>query len=490
VPIPVSTTAPGRIVVVGAGMAGLGAALTLQRAGRQVTILERLDAVGGLAKSVTVNGHVFDVGPHYFFLDVSEDVNALVRSSVRPEEWRPIDFKISAIIGRRHVPWPPTASAIFKLPASGIYRYLQNAIKGNVPESHVARQFLEDCYGSKMYRIFLGPYLKKKVPPSDGAEKLHRDWWNQALRTIDNVPDVKRDKMLQVEPALVKLYLERYPQAARKPDEQAARALPPRGMKRAVRIFNGLLRTAFAKSYKKVLYPPGGVGVITERMAEQFLAAGGELRLRASNVQIEKQGRRVSRVSWDGGAIDRPDQVVWTGSVHRLCSMLGVPREDLPFMTILLGMLTLRRPLKNGEDLYTYVSDPDIVFNRVYYPNRSVSGLCPEGRDSVCVEITPYDERDVADPERLTERVKDGLLRMRVCRPEDIDHLKYMFVPDSYPVYPLDYREKLARIWQELDQYENIRSIGRSGQFWSNNMARSMRAGIETAQSILGSTHA
>lgn len=468
-------------------MAGLGAALTLQRAGRQVTIVERLDAVGGLAKSVVVNGHVFDVGPHYFFLDVSEDVNALVRSSVRPEEWRPIDFKISAIIGKRNVPWPPTASAIFKLPPSGIYRYLQNALKARVPEAHVSRQFLEDCYGSKMYQIFLGPYLKKKVPPVDGAERLHRDWWNQTLRTIDNVPDVKRDKMLQLEPALVKQYLERYPQPAREP-EQEQRPPPPKGIKRILRIFNGLVRTALAHSYNKVLYPPGGVGVITERMAEQFRAAGGELVLRASNVQIHKDGRRVTRVSWDGGEIDSPDEVVWTGSVHRLCSMLDVKREDLPFMTILLCMMTLRRPLKQEADLYTYVASPEIVFNRVYYPNRSVPGLCPEGRDSVCVEITPYDDRDVADPERLTDRIKAGLASMHVCQPEDIDHLSYMFVPDSYPVYPMDYREKIARIWQELDQFENIRSIGRSGQFWYNNMARSMRAGIETAQAILGDT--
>jgi protoporphyrinogen oxidase len=467
-------------------MAGLGAGLTLQRAGRQVTLLERLDSVGGLAKSVAIRGHVFDVGPHYFFLDVSEDVNALVRSSVRPDEWRPIDFRISAIIGKRKVPWPPTASAVFKLPVSGIYRYLQNALNANVPKAYVARQFLEDCYGSTMYRIFLGPYLRKKVPPSGGAERLHRDWWNQTLRTIDNVPDVKRDKILQIEPALVKQYLERYPQPARDPAQEAPRPPPPRGVKRAVRIFNGLLRTALAKNYKQVLYPPGGVGVITERMAEQFLAAGGELRLHASNVHVERRGHRVTRVAWDGGAVDEPDHVVWTGSVHRLCSMLGVPREELPFMTILLGMMTLRRPLANGEDLYTYVADPDIVFNRIYYPNRSVPGLCPPGRDSVCVEITPYDERDVADPARLTDRITEGLSRLRVCRPEDIDHLQYMFVPDSYPVYPMDYREKLARIWEELDRFENVRSIGRSGQFWYNNMARSMRAGIETAQAILG----
>jgi len=165
----VSDTPSGPIVIVGAGMAGLGAALTLRRAGHEVIVLERLGEVGGLARSVEFRGHVFDVGPHYFFLDVSEDVNALVKSAVRPEEWRPIDFKISAIIGGVNVPWPPTAGAIFRLPPSGILRYLRNAVKAELPESHVAREFLEGSYGRAMYRIFLGPYLLKKVPPSGGT---------------------------------------------------------------------------------------------------------------------------------------------------------------------------------------------------------------------------------------------------------------------------------------------------------------------------------
>lgn len=480
-----SDTPTGPVVIVGAGMAGLGAALTLRRAGREVIVLERLGEVGGLARSVEFRGHVFDVGPHYFFLDVSTDVNALVKSAVQPEEWRPIDFKISAIINGVNVPWPPTASAIFRLPPSGILRYLRNAVKAQIPDSLVAREFLEGSYGRTMYRIFLGPYLLKKVPPSKGAEQLHRDWWLQAARTIHNLPDAKRDKALQTEPQLVQDYLARYPQVRREGATAAAQA-PPGGALRLARIARGLFKNAFARNYKKVLYPPGGVGVITQRVAQRFVEAGGTLKLRASNVHIEANGRRITRVSWDGGAVDNPEKVIWTGSLHRLCSMLGIPREELPFMTILLGLMTMKRPLPAGEDLYTYVADPEVVFNRIYYPNRSVEGLCPPGKDSLCVEITPFDERDEADPNRLTERVTAGLAKLDVCRPEDIEDIRYQFVPDSYPVYPLDYREKLKRVWAQLDRYENLRSIGRSGQFWYNNMARSMRAGIETAQEHLG----
>jgi len=478
----------GPVVVVGAGMAGLGAAATLRRAGREVVVLERLDQVGGLARSVEFDGHVFDVGPHYFFLDVGEDVNALVKSCLRPEEWRPIDFKINALIGRSDVPWPPTASAVFKLPPSGIYTFLKRAFKQDLPTTHVARDFLKACYGDSMYRIFLGPYLRKKVPPSGGAERLHRDWWNQTARTIHNVPDAKRDKLLQTEKALVERYLARYPQPAPPVAATADRA-PVKGKgggPRALRLMRGLVKMAVAKSYKKVLYPPQGVGIITQRVADDFVAAGGQLHLRASNVELRARGDHVARVTWDGGVVEEPSHVIWTGSIHRLCQMVGVPREELPFMTILLALMKIRRPLKPGEDLYTYVADPQVVFNRIYYPNRSVGGLCPKGKDSLCVEITPDDEKDAADPERLNDRIKSGLKKLRVCEPDDIEAIRYMFVPDSYPVYPLDYREKLDRIWSRLDRFDNLHSIGRSGQFWYNNMARSMRAGIETAQDVLG----
>ncbi len=482
-------------------MAGLGAAGILRRAGHEVVVLERMGYVGGLARSITWDEHVFDVGPHYFVLDVSEDINELIRSSMKPEEWRPIDFKISALIGRRDVPWPPSASAAFKLPLRGIYQFVKLSIQRRIPESYVTADFLQGVYGSAMYKIFLDPYLRKKVPVSDGAAQLHRDWYAQTARTIHNVPDAKRDKMLQFEPEVVERYLTRYPsvreEGERKRLEAEQQGADAQGLDRqpgklahAYNVISGLAKNAMAKNYKKVLYPPGGVGMIMERVAEDYERRGGQLHLRASNVNLESTGERISRITWNEAgqqqAIDNPAHVIWTGSVHRLCSMLDVPREELPSLTILLGMMKLTRPLPAGDALYTYIADPDIPFNRIYYPNRSVDGLCPPGKDSLCVEISPTDFKDEADPHRLTEKIQAGLEKLGVCKPSDIEETMYMFVPDSYPVYPLDYREKLERIWSELDQYTNLHSIGRSGQFWYNNMARSMRAGVETAKDIMG----
>ena len=55
-----------RVVVVGAGLAGLAAALRLRGAGREVTVVERGDGPGGRAGVVRRDGYVLDTGPSVF----------------------------------------------------------------------------------------------------------------------------------------------------------------------------------------------------------------------------------------------------------------------------------------------------------------------------------------------------------------------------------------------------------------------------------------
>ena len=49
-------------VVIGAGLAGLAAAGTLHRAGREVLVLERNDAVGGRVRTDCESGFLLDRG--------------------------------------------------------------------------------------------------------------------------------------------------------------------------------------------------------------------------------------------------------------------------------------------------------------------------------------------------------------------------------------------------------------------------------------------
>src|SRR2546425_10019950 len=55
------------VAVIGAGPAGLVAALTLAKAGQAVDVYEASDKVGGLARSLELWGQIVDIGPHRFF---------------------------------------------------------------------------------------------------------------------------------------------------------------------------------------------------------------------------------------------------------------------------------------------------------------------------------------------------------------------------------------------------------------------------------------
>ncbi len=79
-----------RVAVVGAGFAGLAAAIDLARSGADVVLLERADEVGGKAGEWRAGGFRFDVGPSVFTLP--DVVDALFRDAgrERPFELAPL----------------------------------------------------------------------------------------------------------------------------------------------------------------------------------------------------------------------------------------------------------------------------------------------------------------------------------------------------------------------------------------------------------------
>ncbi len=75
-------TVPGRtdsVIIIGAGLGGLSAALRLAGAGRKVTVLERESAPGGRAGRLEIDGYRFDTGPTVLTMpELIEDAFACV----------------------------------------------------------------------------------------------------------------------------------------------------------------------------------------------------------------------------------------------------------------------------------------------------------------------------------------------------------------------------------------------------------------------------
>ena len=149
-------------VVIGAGLAGLSAALTLQEAGADVTVLDASDRVGGRVASDLIDGFILDRGFQLVNLNYSE----IKRWGIGEE----LDFKLAPRSVRvsydqsnvslgdpRNLPFSIFSNNSGSLASKvGFLKYLLTASRANESvEEHLLR-----CGTSDLYSKVLKPFLQ------------------------------------------------------------------------------------------------------------------------------------------------------------------------------------------------------------------------------------------------------------------------------------------------------------------------------------------
>jgi len=179
-------------VILGAGLAGLTAALTLQESGEtDWVLLEKEERPGGHARSVEVDGFVFDYGPHILFTGDAR-IEALIRDlladNLRSQERQAFIYHAAHEIYTRF----PFQAHLFGLPLNVVKDCLVGLVQA--VESQARDEFRPTNYEEWM-RGFFGdgiadrlmiPYARKlwTVEPS----AMDFSWIGQRVPT----PDVER----------------------------------------------------------------------------------------------------------------------------------------------------------------------------------------------------------------------------------------------------------------------------------------------------------
>jgi protoporphyrinogen oxidase len=453
------TESPAHLVL-GGGVCGLYAALTLAREGRSVFVLERRPRVGGLAASLEHDGNPYDFGVHMlhgFDADLRDDLLSLMGDQAIDValdariRWRGHDFRYPLRFTDllQSMPMAELANGLRGLLWVGLKRRLITAAP---PQN--AEEALIALYGAPLYRTFF--------------EDFTRRYWGKPPRQLS--ADFVARKM----PRLTAL-------------DAVRQALGAIGIKLPAP------RVESALAEETLYYSRRGSGALPEAIAREIRRLGGEVLTDIAVRSIDLAADAFPRVAYfcerDGLQQRRFSTCVSTIPLDSLVALLGsqVPAEvaasaaNLEYRPMAVYGLLVKRD-RCMDALYTYYRDR--CFHRVSEPKNAGAVIQPAGHTLLLVERMCAHGDPVwrGTPRAIAETVQ-AVAAEGLCAPHEVVSTIVQTERHAYPMFSLGFERHVSRILSWLDQATPISSAGRQGTFSYPNMHQSMRDGERAAMS-------
>ncbi len=443
-----------RVAVIGAGPAGLTAALQLSRGGADVAVYEAGDRVGGLARSLDLWEQRVDLGPHRFF-STDARVNRLWLDVVG-RDYRLVN-RLTRIYYRGrffHYPLKPF-NALANMGLANAAGCMASYLKEKVRPSFSAadndsfESWVVDRFGRRLFEMFFKSY----------SEKL----WGIPCRDLDADFAAQRIKKFSLGEALIS-------------------ALLPR-------------RRAHHKTLvERFAYPLAGTGSVYEKMAEHVRTGGGQIHLQCPVRRVVRNDFNVQGLELADGRFEPSDHVISTMPLTLLVRGLEQIPPDvkaaadaLRFRNTILVYLHVDSETLFA-DQWIYVHSPDLLMGRVTNFRNWVSELYGRQRTTIlaveywCYETDPlWSEADDQMVERATVEMRStGLLGRATVLDGHV-----VRIPRCYPVYARGYKQLVGRLVEYLRNFRGLLAIGRYGSFKYNNQDHSILMGILAAENLL-----
>ena len=456
-----ATTAPATpvVVVVGAGPAGLTAAVRLRQAGVGVTVVEASDSVGGISRTVERDGWRFDLGGHRFFTKVPE-VESFWHEVLPDEDFlsRP---RMSRILYRGKLfdyPLKPF-NALFGLGVLEAIRCVLSyaLVRVRPPkdqsnfEGWVAARF-----GWRLYRIFFKTYTEKVwgVPATD----IQADWAAQRIKNLS--------------------------------------------LLNAVTSAFGFGRNKgqITTLIEEFQYPRLGPGMMWDRARDLMIADGGELRLNAPVTAVHHAEGRAHAVTLADGSALPASSVISTMPLPELVRAMDPPApahvveaaDGLSFRDFLTVALVV--PASAGfPDNWIYVHEAGVRVGRVQNFGSWSPELVKDGFTCLGLEyfVSEGDDLWESSDADLIELGMAELLQLKLVSAGQVEAGYVVRVPKAYPVYDEGYAERVdvLRGWLAATA-PNVHPVGRNGMHRYNNQDHSMLTAMLAVDNIVtGATH-
>ena len=494
-------------IIIGAGPAGLTAAVELQRHTQiKPVVIEASHEVGGISRTVRYKGNRMDIGGHRFFSKSDRVMNwwlemmpieagaeaegqLIYRGQKRdmPESPPAGDAQNNDLIMlvrqrksriyflRRFFDYPIriTAGTVGKLGAARTIRcglsYMRSAILPHRKEKSL-EDFLINRFGKQLYLTFFKSYTEKVwgVP----CDQISAAWGAQRIKGLSLT-------------GVVLHFLKKTFTSSRS---------------------DGISQKQTETSLiERFLYPKFGPGQLWEHVAGLVRKDGGEIHFGVAVDRIHVEGDHVVSVEGVNEAGERcsfpGDYFFSTMPVRDLIRALSceVPQEVVEvseglmyrdFITVGLLVRKLALTEENGSPLrdnWIYIQEPDVTVGRLQIFNNWSPWLVsnPEkvwiGLEYFCNETDTIWK--LPDKEMAQFAIEEAA-RIGILKAEDVEDSHVVRMPKTYPAYFGSY-DRFDVIRNYLDGFKNLFLVGRNGMHKYNNQDHSMLTAMTAVENIV-----
>lgn len=452
----ISPSSKYKVIVIGAGPAGLSAAVELAKAGHDVTVLESSERVGGLCASFKLWEQTVDLGPHRFFSQ-NKRVNQFWLHFAG-ENFRKVKRITHIFYANKFFSYPlKPIEAFLRLglieSLRSIVSYFIEKLKSKKTPILNFEDWIIDNFGQRLFQLFFKTY----------SEKL----WGISCTEIDANFAAQRIKKFSLGQAILQ-----------------SLKLSKQKHKTLLEEFN---------------YPTQGTGMIYENMANEIRSHGGRIQIGTKVVSILTNEKNVTGVHCSNGEDYYADQVISTMPLTQMVSSLPEPPdevkkaiESLHYRNTILVYLELDSE-NCFPDQWIYTHCQNVSFGRITNFRNWVPELYGSQKTSI-LTLEYWCNHDEAlwlkSDEELETLAKADMAKIEMFEGIPILNAKVIRISKSYPIYRTGYQKHVACIQSFLEEFSGLHAIGRYGSFKYNNQDHSIYMGLLAADNIhLGTKH-
>ena len=449
-----------RVVVCGAGPAGLTAAYLLATQGYVVTVLESDQVVGGISRTAQYKGYRFDIGGHRFFTKI-----ALIQSlweEILGEEFIEVPRLSRIHYNGQYFNYPlKAANALRGLGGWNALQVLGSYVYAQVrphPVEETFEHWVTNRFGARLYEIFFKTYTEKVwgIP----CTEIRAEWAAQRIQNLSLPQAILSAASLNRRPNTIKSLIESFH------------------------------------------YPRLGPGQMWETCARKVEEMGGEVKLGHHVSAFELDGGQVCAVharTIKGEEIFEAEHFI---STLPLRSLVRAFRPEAPLaVRDAAGGLAYRdfvvvALMIDEEDLFPdnwiYIHTPGVRVGRIQNFNNWSAAMVPEpGKTCLGLEYFCFEDDTLwaSSDQQLIALATRELGELGLASPEHAVDGTVIRVPKAYPIYDSAYREHLDTVRSFIDPIPNLHTVGRNGMHKYNNQDHSMLTAFFAVENMHGARH-